>query len=132
MWYYAYSITGNYISTSLLHAMSVPKIQETLKQRTFSLLHNVCKASGPASALCLELLRQYLTSGTTVPGTLIHRVVNYGESPINVIFNNKVYETPVITEDGVVDSIKSMLCHENFIKPHSIEQDILKLLTRAF
>lgn len=118
-------------SSSLLSAMQIPSVYDILKQRTMSLLYNICQVPGPASDLCLELACQYVRTGKCVPGTLIARVVGFGESPIHVMLQ-KVKMSPTFISDGIVDSIKSMLCHINFIKPHSAEKDLVRLLTKAF
>ena len=35
-------------------------------------------------------------------------------------------------EDGIVDSLKMLIAHENFIKVYSEEHTLVSLLTRAF
>ena len=118
-------------STSLLDAMAVPRVKDILKQKTVSLFKDICRVEGPASDICLELLKLYVTSGQCIPGTIIHRIVEYGESPVHCLFK-KMRVVPVYKEDGIVDTMKYILCHNNFIKPYSVEKDILRLLTRAF
>ena len=111
--------------------MAVPRVKDILKQKTVSLFKDICRVEGPASDICLELLKLYVTSGQCIPGTIIHRIVEYGESPVHCLFK-KMRVVPVYKEDGIVDTMKYILCHNNFIKPYSVEKDILRLLTRAF
>ena len=43
------------------------------------------------------------------------------------------YKKPTfVRECGVTDSLRTLLMHENFIKPYSEEQTLASLLTRAF
>ena len=118
-------------SSSLLSAMRVPSVGEIRKQKTVTLLHDICRVPGPANDLCMELLKQYIVTAKSVPGTLINRVLKYDESPVHALLN-KIKVVKTFKEDGIIDSIKYMLCHINFIKPYSIEQDIIRLLTRVF
>ena len=98
---------------------------------TLTLLHDICRVPGPATDLCMELLKQCIVTGKSVTGTLINRVLKYDESPVHALLN-KIKVVQTFKEDGIIDSIKYMLCHIHFIKPYSIEQDIIRLLTRAF
>ena len=117
-------------SSSLLGAMRVPSVGEIRKQKTVTLLHDICRVPGPAND-GMELLRQYIVTGKSVPRTLINRVLKYDESPVHALLN-KIKVVQTFKEDGIIDSIKYMLCHIHFIKPYSIEQDIIRFLTRAF
>ena len=58
-------------------------------------------------------------------------IVSTGFSPLNVIFDycKPVFSDPV---DGVVDSLRALLCHDNFLKMYSEEHLLVSLLTRAF
>jgi hypothetical protein len=118
-------------NSSLLSAMKITNMSTVIKQKTVSLLYNICQVPGPASDLCVELIHQYIRTGKCTPGTLISRVVAYDESPVHAIFH-KMKFAPNFKTDGIVDSIKSMMCHSNFIKPYSIEKDLVRLLTRSF
>ena len=86
-------------SSSLMSAMEIPGMIDLLKQKTLSLLYNICQVPGPASDICLELAQQYIRTGTCVPGTLIARVIDFGVSPIHAIFN-KIKVTPLFKDDG--------------------------------
>ncbi len=70
--------------------------------------------------------------GTVIPGELIDRVLQCGFSTIKcaIHFNKRVKTDQ--TESGVVDTLRSLLMHEHFIKPYSEEQIMTALLPRAF
>ena len=70
----------------------------------------------------------------TTPGTLLYRIVQMGHSPLLCAFT-KVPKTVPSYEDmdnGIVDTMRYLICHDNFIKPYSSEHIILSLLTKAF
>ena len=47
----------------------------------------------------------------------------YDESPVDVILN-KIKVVQTFNEDGIMDSIKYMLCHINCITPYSISRTL--------
>ena len=70
-----------------------------------------------------------------VPGTLIDNLLCLGLSPTSSIFNvdKQILCTNQVTGDnGHVDSIRSLIYHENFIKPYSEEHNLVYLLTKSF
>ena len=118
-------------SSSLLKAMAIQPVKDTLKQKTVSLYHSVCQVPGPASDVCLEQLREFNMTGQVTHGTLLARVLESGTSPIHAALY-KPRMTKTLETDGIVDSIKQLICHENFLKPHSDELNLVRLLTRSF
>ncbi len=65
---------------------------------------------------------------------IIKRILDMGFSPVSIILNNN-YSTvaaPNYNTDGIVDSLRSMMMCENFLKPYSDEHFIVRLLTSAF
>ncbi len=118
-------------NTSLLAAMDIPKVAEVISQKHVTLLHNSCKVAGPAMDIHCELLASYFISGQCEPGTLIERVVQAGISPTRAMMS-KVRLPNEKQSDGVIDTIKYMLHHCDFIKPDSCERQLVRLLTRCF
>ena len=51
-----------------------------------NLYHRSFKIESPARSLMQLLLARYITYGTTVPGTILDRVVSIGESPLKCVF----------------------------------------------
>ena len=79
------------------------------------------------------LLAHYITDGTTIPGTLIDRLVHLGDSPIKGGFVK-----PSVAEynfkagvDGLVDTVRHLLHSEHFCKRTSEEHRLVRLLTNA-
>ena len=77
------------------------------------------------------LLARYITyiNGTTVPGTLLDRVVSIGESPLKCVFR-KCGRKELILKDGIdghVDSIRLLLNNRHYVDRNSEEQ---KLVTK--
>ena len=76
---------------------------------------------------------QYILKGEVTAGSMIERILHLGFSPIQVTFSgrgNKFRATG--QEDGVVDSLKYLTAHDNFIKAWSNEHVLTVLLTRCF
>jgi len=118
-------------STNLLQALHIPKIEERIKQSTASLMKRVFSVDSPAKDLSAYFLSLYITKGLLIPGTLVDRCVSHGLSPIRSAFCD--YKKPLVTQGcGVVDSLRTVILHENFIKPYSDEHVLASLLTRAF
>ena len=71
--------------------------------------------------------------GIVPQGSLLERVVRSGQSPINLLINKPVNFNNVHSNvlDGHIDSLKMLLCHENFVKPYSDEHLLVHLLTTS-
>ena len=96
-----------------------------------SLYMRVFNAESPMRDFCFHQLSLLLCKGITVPGTIVDRVCNFGFSPLVTAFDGcKFIERHL--NDGIVDSIRALLFHENFNKPGSTEHHLVALLTRAF
>jgi len=117
-------------SSYLLQALNVTSVEERIKQNTASLLKRIYVIDSPVKNLTNYFLSMYISQGITYPGTIIQRVVSYGLSPTNCIFNK--YNLVSQPDCGVVDSLRSLLSHVNFIKPYSEQHVLTSLLTRAF
>ena len=68
-----------------------------------------------------------------VQNTYIHRVHNFGISPVSVFLDRDTYqhESPTTAPNGVVDSLQYLL-HDNFIRPWESEHILAAMLVRAF
>ena len=78
------------------------------------------------------LLSSYILTGRAEKGTLLDRVIKAGYNPINLIFNKPKFKQNSTNEDGLVDSLRQLLHHENYQKPWSMEHLLANLLTKAF
>ena len=90
----------------------------------------------PARRLSEKLLSKYFSKKLIIPGTIIHRMKNTGVSLVKGLFSRIYIPIPQggndNVNDGVVDSLRYLLSHENFIKPYSNEHILGVLLTKAF
>ena len=68
-----------------------------------------------------------------VPNTIIDRVYKQGISPFNVLLKRELHpKISVSSIDGVVDSLRYLIFHENFCKPWEYEHILASLLVKAF
>ena len=95
--------------------------------------NSIFKSDTPTAKLNSLLLARYVTLGELTPGTLIHKLVKFGFSPISVAFNDP--NIPSLfqkTACGIIDSLQNLLYHQNFVKPYSDEHYFVHLLTKSF
>jgi hypothetical protein len=114
--------------SALLRAMNIPSVEADLTRQTAGLVDRILAKPSPCRDLYILELSRRLAGVSSVPGTLVHRASSCGVSVINPL----PLRPAAATGDGLVDSIKALLCHEHFLKPYSEEHVLLKLLTRAF
>ena len=79
-----------------------------------------------------NLLSEYVLTGSAVPGTLLDHVTQSGISPVSLAFGSRPNCKHFNRQDGIVDSLRFLLHHENFIKPYGEEHMLVSLLTKAF
>ena len=73
-------------NSAVLKALKIDKAQHIVNRNVLNLYHRIFKIDSPARSLMQCLLARYITYGTTVPGTLLDRVVSIGESPLKCVF----------------------------------------------
>ena len=120
--------------SNLLHAVKIDSVESSINRAVLSLWWRIYQVDGPARLLCNALLNEFVKHKRLIPGTLIHRVAEMGYSPVKCAFNKQQFtrrETDNIN-DGIVDSLKFLIRHENFIKPYSEEHVLATLLVKAF
>ena len=117
--------------SALLEALGIPTIEGTLLCRASRLHNSIMCQDSPARQISLHLLSKVMAGLPIPPGTLLARMRRTGHSPFG--FDPPLqYQSSRATNAGVVDSIKELLCNEQFLKPYSNEYILLKLLTRSF
>ncbi len=62
-----------------------------------------------------------ISNGMVVTGTLVDKVLQCVFSLVKCAFNFNQTVENAQTESGVVDTLRSLLMHEHFIKPYSEE-----------
>ena len=119
--------------SNLLKALDIKTIESLVAQRSRSLYSRIFNIDSPARDLNLFFLESYITTGKTFPGTLCHNIVKQGSSPVALALGLKPNRAKHHTdENGIVDSLRFLVFHENFIKPYKEEHLLVSLLTRAF
>jgi hypothetical protein len=121
-------------TTELLLSLGINRISDVLNRNVLSLYSRVFKVNTPLQDLTLHFLSQYITHNIIVPGTLIDHLLGMGLSPTSCVFdeNPKTLFRTEPVDNGHVDSIRSLIFHEHFIKPYSEEHSLVYLLTKSF
>lgn len=113
--------------SALLCALGIERIQDTLMKLTAGLMERILQVDSVCRELYLTLYSKSLPSRVPVPGTVLARAHKWGIPALLPASPNIQMRS-----DGVVDSLKQLLCHEHFLKPFSDEYVLIRLLTRAF
>ena len=116
----------------VLQACNITPIEEVIANNTARLYHNIFQCDTPAKELQSLLLSSYIITGRAEKGTLLDRVIKSGYNPINLIMNKPRFKKESTNDDGIVDSLKHLLHHENYQQPWSLEHLLANLLTKAF
>ena len=118
--------------TNLLRAINLDNVSSAISNNTKSVFKRVCINESPTKNLCLRLLSEYMYNGSRIPGTIVDRILKLGYSPVDVLLSNVCDRHDSVIDNGAVDSLRTVLFNENFIKPWSDEYMLVKLLTRSF
>ena len=123
-------------SSPLLKALNIPKISDIIAKDTASVTQRIFCVPSPLRDLQTYLLSQYCIYGSTVCGTLLERVIKLGMSPLQLIFPGKGTDrpspTPPNNNDGLVDSLRFVLNHDDFNNPNTSLRQLAFLLTKSF
>ena len=118
--------------SKLLQALHIQPVESVVLHKTMNFYNQIFRTENPLRSLCCTLLARYIVRGDLIPGSIIDRVVKSGCSPVKAAFVKPSINYGVPCVDGMVDSLRFLTLHENFIKPWTAEHIITKLLTRAF
>ena len=120
-------------NSAVLKALNIDKVQNIVNRNVLNLYHRIFKIESPARSLMQFLLARYISYGTTVPGTLLDRVMSIGESPLKCVFRKCGHKEFILKDgiDGHVDSIRLQLHSRNLVDRNSEEHFILRLLTTS-
>ena len=116
----------------VLKACNITPIEKIISDNAARLYHNIFQCNTPARTFQSLLLSSYILTGKAETGTLLDRVIRAGHKPHNLILKKPKIEQNTTNEDGLVDSLKDLLHHENYQKPWSQEHMLANLLTKAF
>ena len=106
---------------------------DNLIKKSTSLLYinRIFQTDTPLRDLCTYYLSMFILSGNTIKGTIIDRIVNFGLCPIKCAYDKNVRMHLNSQPDGIVESLKQLLYHDNYIKPWSDQHILTVLLTKA-
>ena len=110
-------------------------MESLINERAVSLYNRIFKVDSCVRDLNLYLLSEYFATGSAIPGTLLHYVSQSGASPVSLALGSHPRSrqfNPPDDHDGIVDSLRFLLFHENYIKPYGEEHLLVSLLTKAF
>ena len=116
----------------VLQACNIPPIEEVIANNTARLYHNIFQCETPAKVFQSLLLASYIITGKAESGTILDRVIKAGYNPLNIILSKPKFKRNTTEEDGLVESLRQLLHHENYQKPWSLEHLLANLLTKAF
>ena len=122
--------------SKLLKALKISSVDQMLKINALRLYKNIFKTDTPARDLQAILLAKYIKKGSIIKGSLLEKVVATGYNPLQVIFNLDTFKCNDCDfdegYDGMIDSLRFLLHHEEYNKPWSEEHILATLLTKAF
>ena len=118
--------------SKLLQALHIPPVKSIIRDRTLTFFNHIFKTENPMRSLSCTLLARYIVNDDVIPGSIIDRVIKTGCSPVRAAFVKQYNNEAAPLGDGMVDSLRFLTLHENFIKPWTAEHIIAKMLTRAF
>ena len=120
--------------SNLLRAVNLPNVTAHVYRNVLSLWWRIFQVDNPGRRLSIKLLNNYVQEKRTVPGTLLHRIVGLGQSPIKSLFDKQycLNQIPYAADDAIIDSLRYLVHHENFIKPYSEEHILANLLIKSF
>ena len=118
--------------TNLLRALNIAPVPDLLTKNTVNLYHRLFSVDSPARALQCSALASYILTGKTTKNTLLGRIVESGQSPVNLILSPPKHSPPKSSQDGIVDSLRHLIIHDNYVKPYGNDHYLASLLLKAF
>ena len=122
--------------TKLLNSLKIPSVEEVIKNNSLRLYANIFRTDTPAREFQSVLLARYISSGNIIQGTLLEKIVKTGFNPLEVIFKKYPFTCSESDtreqDDGVIDSLRYLVHHDDYNKPWSEQHILATLLTKAF
>jgi hypothetical protein len=117
--------------SKLCAALSIKQANQVIAEQTANFFYRIFQVDTPLMSLQSVLLSKYLKSRTVVKGTILDRLIKTGYKPLKLAFEKQEMVIKPM-ENGLIDSLKYLLFHENYSKPWSSEHMLVTLLTKAF
>jgi hypothetical protein len=118
--------------SNLLHALNADKVDNLIVRNTLNFYNRIFKVDSPVSSLQCKFLSSYICTGKLIKDTILYKIVNYGYSPLAVISRTERFHSNVNKSNGIIDSLRYLIHHDNYVKPWSDEYFMAKVLTKAF
>ena len=100
--------------TNLLKAICVPKVGDVIKNNVLSVYFRSMQVNSPLKNLNMYFLYNYVMFNNLIPGTLVKKISDLGMCPIKQIFENQKLKKKKEDSDGMIDSLRYLIYHENF------------------
>ena len=118
--------------TNLMHALDIKKVDDMVMKNTVNFYNRIFKVDTPLSNLQYKFLSHYIATGKLIKGSILQRIVSAGHSPVNIMLKYRNVNSSSYADNGIVQSLKYLIHHENYTKPWSDEYFMTKMLTKAF
>ncbi len=118
-------------TTNLLASLNIQRPECIINNNILSLCNTIFRVTTPLLDLTTFFLSQYVINNLVIPGTIVSDIIHMGMSPKSCSVTKQRINSSNI-ENGVVDSIRSLVYHENFIKPYGDEHFLVNSLTKSF
>ena len=132
-------------NSHLLEAVGLDRIQLHVKDKNVTLLNKAFSLDGQYSDLCRYMISKFILTGATCKNTLIDRIVSFNISPLQIYMSqcsdsdynpscisNISKDSRTKSDNGIVDSLKYLVFHNEFNKLGSTVHTLAKLLVKAF
>jgi hypothetical protein len=119
--------------SNILHALNIAPVLHSVNAHAANVYTRIFKRNSPALLLNSFLLARFISTNVALEGTLLHRILTMGASPVRTLLRKKPCCSPFYARsDGVIDSLKFLLHHANYVKPWSTEFILTSLMTKCF
>jgi len=74
--------------SAVLSALNIDSIHNVIRDRTLNMYYRIYQNNTPVRDFCNYMLANFISSGKTIKGTIIDRILEYGFSPVSAAFVN--------------------------------------------
>jgi hypothetical protein len=117
--------------SSLLKALHIPPVTDILNKSTAGLLHRIFQVSSPTRSFQSRALAELIINGKMTKNSLLARVIRAGHSPTHLVISPPKTVFPS-SQDGISDTLRHLLLHDNYFRPFSHEHFLASLLLKCF
>lgn len=120
-----------YHHSALIDALGIKQIDSILVEATAGLCRRLSAVRSQATDLQIILMSLYYAQGTRIKHTLVDRLLNFNLSPLECFFTKPSIKCNR-QNNGLTDSLRFLICHDNFVKINSDEYMLAHLLLKSF